>query len=219
MRKNKGLTIILSVFGVMALLLTLGLVGKNLFADPHAGHDHGDEDSHQTTTTATIGNNKPAAELFTYTEEKNGTYSYVIKGRNNKNIVEEHYLKYPVTITPIDRDTLAIAGQNSDAISSRWIYYCNIPRFHSTNRHFGVIAHSKKQVVRLDTATNMYRLFVYDAFDENSANPIDVVALEGVEVMSGKEPTIKKIENKNGKVTVTYLTDAGKEQSVSVNIE
>lgn len=219
MRKNKGLFLTVAIVGGMALMLTLGVVGKNLFADPHAGHDHtttttdGHEGhDHATTTTTKLD----AGKSYTLTENEDGTYSYSVKNFMGNVMHSEQSLSVKPEIVKVDDCILAISvTPNKSWPLSRKVTFCNIKSM-DVITHDMALDYDQDQVAFVTRMTDKWLVFVTDFFNYNNG-PTAYAELTDLAIQPNGQPYATSKFDENGDLVVTYKTETD-EKTVTVKM-
>ncbi len=169
-----------------------------------------DDGADATTTTMPAGP-QPNPDLkvedcYTYTENKNGTYSYEVEWRGGGVLCAEQNMDRPVSFTVAGEDVLVIHGQAGTGVGARWAKFCDIQRGRVSDTYGGYLAAVGNRVAFLDFRTEAYHVFVCDPFVSHEYT--EVVTLEGVVPDTG-EPVEDFSLNEEGVLSVTYPTESG----------
>lgn len=157
----------------------------------------------------------PVEECYTYTEEENGTYSYVVRNWSGEIILEDYYATYPVTFKPIGKNQLAVSSQSGPKLANRWAVVCDVQGNRPYSRIYGAVAVGELQVAYVEQRTGQYFLFVCDSLNPQEIQ--DSYPLTGLAVLDGEEPDIK-VKQKGKTLTLTYPTASGKD-SLTVTLK
>lgn len=224
--KKKISPTLLCILSVVALILVSFAVMPGEAPDPHAGHNHGAaEDSHNTTADPHAGHNhttnsmadKKAKDCYTFTENKDGTYSYSVMARNGGYILQETNKDRPVEFTAVSDDVLKMHGQAGTGLGARWAIFCNVRTAQKSKTFYHVLGSGKTQVAVVEHRTNKYHVFVYDQFDVAS-EPAAVYTLEGLIMPKDVYDPVSYEIAKNGDLKAIYYTKEG-EQSVTIELK
>ena len=154
------------------------------------------------------------SDCYTYTEHKDGTYSYEVTWRGGDILRTETRMDRPVSFTELTEDVLAIHGQAGTGVGARWAMFCDIQRGEVSDTYGGYLAAVDNRVAFVDSRTDAYHVFVCDPFVPNEYT--QVVTLEGL-VVSGDVITDFSL-NEEGILSVTYPTDSG-ENTITVDLK
>lgn len=209
MRKNKGLITALIIIGAVVLILTLGLVGKNLFGDPHAGHNHATADPHAghnhatTNSHTTVGKNLPIKECFNITKAENGTYSYRITGRNGGSLLEKTQLKEKPVIEVVNDNLLVVINTSHPDSTKHTAVFCDVQRCIVSLPQTGYLCTRDDKMIYWTPATGAYHVFAVDPFDQSGYGE-HLQTLEGLYVLEGETIDVTCTQTENGDLKITY---------------
>lgn len=178
----------------------------------------GEEKADSATATPTSGGPQPNPDLkveecYTYTENKDGTYSYEVEWRGGGVLCSEKEITRPVSFDAANEDILIISGQAGTGVTARWAKFCDIERGRVSETFGAYLAAVGNRVAFLDNRTDAYHVFVCDPFESHEYT--QVVTLEGL-VADGD--VIRDFElGEDGVLTVTYATEDG-DKTVTVDL-
>lgn len=153
------------------------------------------------------------ADCYTYTENKNGTYSYTVEWRGGGVLLTEQEVLRPASFAVNNEDVLMISGQAGTGVVARWATFCDIQRGRVSETFGGYLAAVDGRVAFVDQRTDAYHVFVCDPFASHEYT--QVVTLEGL-VVDGD--VIKDFAlSKEGVLSVTYVTADG-DKTVTVDL-
>ena len=152
-------------------------------------------------------------DCYTYTENKNGTYSYTVEWRGGGVLLTEQEVLRPASFTVNNEDVLMISGQAGTGVVARWAKFCDIERGRVSEVFGGYLAAVDSRVAFVDQRTNAYHVFVCDPFVPYEYT--QVVTLEGL-VVEGD--VIKNFAlSEESLLLVTYVTADG-DKTVTVDL-
>lgn len=159
-------------------------------ADEHHSHSHSD---------------LKVEDCYTFTENKNGTYSYTVEWRGGGVLLTEQEMIRPVSFEVMNEDVLMMNGQAGTGVGARWARFCDIENGRVSDVIGGYLAALDNLVAFVDQRTEAYHVFVCDPF--KAYEYTQVVTLEGL-VVDGD--VIKDFAlSKEGILSVTYVTADG----------
>lgn len=216
MKIKKSYIIGAAVVVLLAVIIVMGVTKP----DPHAGHNHDDPHAgHNHTTAATQPDGPSGADLtpdkaYTLTDNKDGTYSVTVRGRNGNQIYSNKKLNVKPSFTEVSQNVLEIANRQGSNTSSHWAIYCDIETGRVSRIFSFVLAVNNDHVAYVDHMSGKFVLFVKDIFDESKyLKSYDLTDAVLVSTGSPKvEYTLDKTE-----LTVTYSTDKG-DKTITVDL-
>ena len=211
------------VGAVIVVLLAIFIVMGVTNPDNHAGHDHATQttaDAHagHDHATATQPNGPTGADLtpdksFTITDNKDGTYTVIVKGRSGSEIYNEKLSVKP-TFTEVSQDVLEIAYRTGDNTVGHWAVYCDIQNHRVSKTYNFVLAANNDHVAYVEHISGKFTLFVADAFDD--AKYLKSYDLPDIALTESGSPKVT-YNLKNADLTVTYSTEKG-DNTITVNM-
>ena len=220
MKKKNKLWTIIGVSALVVVLLAAGLIGHFApAADPHAGHNHGDEGQTQATdehghavgehdneNKTEAQENTPAKIVYAVQQNEDGTYSFVLKDRAGKVLFTQNGLDRAPLAESVSKDVFTLGWPTGQGPNDFKQIYCNTktgkysPVFDGPVASDGVRVLLPKGVV-----DGEYLVEVRDLFNEKGYSKTHVLKSAYTEgsyaVMGGKLAANKR------QVHVTYCVD------------
>ena len=146
---------------------------------------------------------------YTLTQQDNGTYTLQVEANDGSTLYLRERLDEEPQCLALTQDTLQIVGNHDSG--TQWAVFCDVTEDRVSSAVANYVTTNGTKVAYVDYLTDAYHLFVRDIYDENAY--LQAVTLTGLVVQEdGSLVTDAKL--KNGKLTVTYYTTAGKANAV-----
>ena len=147
------------------------------------------------------------ANCYTFTENKDGTYSYSVEWRGGGRIYVKENMQRPVSFVEAGEDVLIIEGQEGTGVGARWATFCDIERGRVSETCYGYLAAVDSCVAFVEQRTDMYHVFVRDLFESHEI--LAAYTMEGLVIPDGGDVLKDFALSEEGVLTVTYPTEAG----------
>ena len=173
------------------------------------------------STNTDVGSVKANPDLkvedcYTYTENKDGTFSYQVEWRGGGVLCFQKDMIRPAFFDAVSEDVLLISGQAGVDVTTRWAMFCDIQLGRVSERLGGYLVAVDNRIACLEQRTGAYHVFVCDPFEPYEY--VDVVTLEGMTVADGEKVSVDYVLGEDGVLTVTYPTaDGDKTVTISLN--
>lgn len=152
-------------------------------------------------------------DCYTYTENKDGTYSYEVEWRGGGILYSEKEVTRPVSFAVANEDVLILSGQAGTGVTARWAKFCDIQSGRVSETFGAYLAAVDSRVAFLDYRTDAHHVFVCDPFEPYEYT--NVTTLEGL-VMEGD--VIRDFAlSEEGVLSVTYATADG-DKTVTIDL-
>ena len=180
----------------------------------------GSEEQEKASASPSASSNVPVPnpdlkveDCYTFTENRDGTYSYTVEWRGGGVIFRADNEIRPASFAVISEDVLMISGQAGTGVTARWAIFCDIERGRVSEAFGQYLAAVDGHVAFLDQRTNAYHVFVCDPFVPYEYT--QVVTLDDW-VMS--DDVIKDFAlSEEGVLSVTYATADG-DKTITIDL-
>lgn len=154
-------------------------------------------------------------DCYTFTENKDGTYSYSVECRGGGCIYVKERMQRPVSFATANEDTLIIEGQEGVGVGARWATFCDIERGRVSETCCGYLAAVDTRVAFVEQRTDMYHVFVCDPFEPHEI--LAAYTMEGLVIPDGGDVLKDFALSKDGVLTVTYPTKSG-DKTITIDL-
>lgn len=148
-----------------------------------------------------------ANDYYSIKREKNGTYSYIIRNKSGKTIVEETELTKEPKINLIEENILKISFQAGTGLSTRWTCYVNVLSGEKSGYYYSVLGEYNGKVIYPNTSVigtleNNLTLLIHGYFDM----PITGQEISLNDVADCVDPFLDFTVNDDGTAEISYLS-------------
>lgn len=207
MKIKKSYIIGAAIVVLLAVVIIMGVTKP----DSHAGHNHDDPHAgHNHTTAATQPDGPSGADLtpdkaYMLRDNKDGSYTALVKGRNGDQIASDRFLSKP-TFTEVNQDVLEISDRSFKNTSAHWAKFYDIQNNRVSQKYQFVLATLDSHVAYVDHRSGQFHVFVSDVFSAETY--FKGYELKGAAVTQSGSPEISYTINAST-LTVTYSTEKG----------